>query len=289
MFMKNITLCVIICCVVSLFVGLPFAEAHPTDTPPTHATFAFRNAFENAMGDLNDAYLEEEKLETIYGKANEIVEDLLGEWDKNKAAIKGGIWDTVDYAIATLIGEIVRSANQDEDDDIIDVIIDALPAIFLAYQAAKEVIEVSENIAERDDYLLALNTAVGALNEILAKNQEAFAAYETKYDAYVEIMQNHGDGLVRMPEHNPTEDYANVTAEPLEVIKRTVKAKNAYHTTDSANKLKLWYHVADLKSTSQPPVERFERFCNFDDFWYLGELPKDKKWGGVAINGSKPP
>ena len=44
--------------------------------------------------------------------------------------------------------------------------------------------------------------------------------------------------------------------------------------------LKFWYHPSDLKSTSQPTSHSFGRFHDFDSFWKLTPLPKNKRCGG---------
>ena len=259
MFVRNITLCLIVCFVVSFFVGLPLAEAHPD-------TKTFRDAFKEAKRLRGNAYSEEEKLETRYGEAKSIVDALLGKWSGNEAAIKDGTWEIVDTMGATLISEIIRLTNNDEDKSITQQLIDILPTLYGIYLSWKSTVETADDRANRDQYLSALSTAVGALNEIISQNQAAFNTYAAKYDVYVELMQNHAGGLAREPNHSSSGNYSSVTAWSLATIKSTVKAADAYNATDSLNMLEFWYHVNDLKSTSQPSPHGFDRFNNFDEF-----------------------
>ena len=273
MFVRNITLCLIVCFVVSFFVGLPLAEAHPD-------TKTFRDAFKEAKRLRGNAYSEEERWETRYGEAKSIVDDLLGKWSGNEDAIKDGTWSLANTAAATLIAEIIRQTNNDNGKSNTDQMIEALPTILGIVNAVRDGIQLSTDRAERNDYLSALSTAVGALNEIISQNQAAFNTYAAKYDVYVELMQNHAGGLAREPNHSSSGNYSSVTAWSLATIKSTVKAADAYNATDSLNMLEFWYHVNDLKSTSQPSPHGFDRFNNFDDFWKLTPLPKSKRCGG---------
>ena len=272
MFMKNITLRVIIFGIVSLFVGLPLAQAYPNMVGGNT-----QSEYQTAVTDRNSAYREEEKWETRYGEAKSIVDDLLGKWSGNEDAIKDGTWSLVNTAAATLIAEIIRRTNNDDDKSSTQQMIETLPTILGAFNAVKDGIQLSTDRAERNDYLSALSTAVGALDLILASNQSTFAAYETKYDKYVELMaaSSHTGGLARVANHSSSGNYNSVTAWSLATIKANVK-----DITDSLNMLMFWYHPSDLKSTSQPSSHSFDRFNNFDDFWKLTPLPKNKNCGG---------
>ena len=273
MFMRNIALCVIILCIASLFVGLPFAEAHPT-------TEEFVADFKEAEQDRDTALRQQVKWRNRHTKAKAIVDDLLGKWDGNEAAIKDGTWEVVDTMGATLIAEIIRQTNNDEGKSSTQQMIEALPTLYGIYQSWKSTAETAEHRANRDKYLSALSIAVGALNEIISSNKAAFNDYDAKYDVYVELMQNHAGGLARVANHSSSGDYNSVTAWSLATIKATVKDKNAYNITDSLNMLMFWYHPSDLKSTSQPSSHSFDRFNNFDDFWKLTPLLKNKDCGG---------
>ena len=275
MFMKNITLRVIIFGIVSLFVGLPLAQAYPNMVGGNT-----QSEYQTAVTDRNNAYREEEKWETRYGEAKSIVDDLLGKWSGNEDAIKDGTWSLANTAAATLIAEIIRQTNNDNGKSNTDQMIEALPTILGIVNAVRDGIQLSTDRAERNDYLSALSTAVGALNEIISQNQAAFNTYAAKYDVYVELMQNHAGGLAREPNHSSSGNYSSVTAWSLATIKSTVKAADAYNATDSLNMLEFWYHVNDLKSTSQPSPHGFDRFNNFDDFWKLTPLPKSKRCDG---------
>ena len=224
MIMKNLTLCIIVCFIVSLFVGLPLAEAHPD-------TKAFRDAFEDAEEDRDTALRQQVKWRNRHIKAKAIVDDLLGKWDGNKAAIKDGTWEVVDTMGATLIAEIIRQTNNDEGKSSTQQMIEALPTLYGIYQSWKSTAETAEHRANRDKYLSALSIAVGALNEIISSNKAAFNDYDAKYDVYVELMQNHAGGLARVPNHSSSGDYNSVTAWSLATIKATVKDKNAYNIT----------------------------------------------------------
>ena len=226
MFVRNITLCLIVCFVVSFFVGLPLAEAHPD-------TKTFRDAFKEAKRLRGNAYSEEEKLETRYGEAKSIVDALLGKWSGNEDAIKDGTWSLANTAAATLIAEIIRRTNNDNGKSSAQQMIEILPTILGIVNAVRDGIQLSTDRAERNDYLSALSTAVGALNEIISQNQAAFNTYAAKYDVYVELMQNHAGGLAREPNHSSSGNYNSVTAWSLATIKATVKDKNAYNITDS--------------------------------------------------------
>ena len=183
MFMKNITLRVIIFGIVSLFVGLPLAQAYPNMVGGNT-----QSEYQTAVTDRNNAYREEEKWETRYGEAKSIVDDLLGKWSGNEDAIKDGTWSLVNTAAATLIAEIIRRTNNDDGKSSAQQMIEILPTILGIVNAVRDGIQLSTDRAERNDYLSALSTAVGALDLILASNQSTFAAYETKYDKYVELM-----------------------------------------------------------------------------------------------------
>ena len=246
MFMKNITLRVIVCFIVSLFVGLPLAEAYPSTTE-----------FETAKTDRDSAADERTIWKNRFDAAEGTVNALLGEWNTNATAIKDDTWEVVDTAIATLIAELIRNTNNDDGKSTIERIVEALPSIFGAYSTWRRTAETANHIARRDQYLSALSTAVGALNEIISQNQAAFNTYAAKYDVYVELMQNHAGGLAREPNHSSSGDYSSVTAWSLETIKSTVKASDAYNATDSLNKLEFWYHVNDLKSTSHTKLTGF--------------------------------
>lgn len=279
-FVRNITLCVIIFCLVSLFVGLPFAEAHPK-------TDEFTEAFNDAKRKRDNAYAEEEKWETHHGEAKAAIDTLLSEWDSNADSIKDNTWNFANTMAATVISMILDAVLTDESGDggatktdWFKELVEALPAILAAINAAKTGSGLVDDLSARDAYLLSLSTAVSALDGIISQNQAAFNVYSAKYDKYVELMQNHAGGLFREPNHSSTGDYSSVTALSFETIKSTVKDKNAYNAVDSLNKLEFWYHVNDLKSTSQPSSCGFDRFKDFDSFWKLNPLPKNKRCGG---------
>ena len=221
MFMKTITLRVIVCFIVSLFVGLPLAEAYPSTTE-----------FETAKTDRDSAADERTIWKNRFDAAEGTVNALLGEWNTNATAIKDGTWEVVDTAIATLIAELIRNTNNNDGKSTIERIVEALPSIFGAYSTWRRTAETVDHIARRDQYLSALSTAVGALNEIRAENQLAFAAYETEYDKYVELMaaSSHTGGLARVANHSSSGNYNSVTAWSLATIKANVKDKNAYNT-----------------------------------------------------------
>ena len=124
MFMKNITLRVIIFGIVSLFVGLPLAQAYPNMVGGNT-----QSEYQTAVTDRNNAYREEEKWETRYGEAKSIVDDLLGKWSGNEDAIKDGTWSLANTAAATLIAEIIRQTNNDNGKSNTDQMIEALPTI----------------------------------------------------------------------------------------------------------------------------------------------------------------
>ena len=267
MFMKNITLRVIVCFIVSLFVGLPLAEAYPSTTE-----------FETAKTDRDSAADERTIWKNRFDAAEGTVNALLGEWNTNATAIKDGTWEVVDTAIATLIAELIRNTNNDDGKSTIERIVEALPSIFGAYSTWRRTAETANHIARRDQYLSALSTAVGALNEIRAENQLAFDTYEDEYDKYLELMaaSSHTGGLVRVENYSPQGNYTNLTALDIEAIKTTVKAATAFRD----GKLKKWYHPNDIKSSSQPTSHSFGRFHDFDSFWKLNPLPKSKRCGG---------
>ena len=203
---------------------------------------------------------------------------VLGEWNTNATAIKDDTWEVVDTAIATLIAELIRNTNNDDGKSTIERIVEALPSIFGAYSTWRRTAETADHIARRDQYLSALSTAVGALNEIRAENQLAFDTYEDEYDKYLELMaaSSHTGGLVRVENYSPQGNYINLTALDIEAIKTTVKAATAFRD----GKLKKWYHPNDIKSSSQPTSHSFGRFHDFDSFWKLNPLPKNKDCEG---------
>ena len=228
MFMKNITLRVIIFGIVSLFVGLPLAQAYPNMVGGNT-----QSEYQTAVTDRNNAYREEEKWETRYGEAKSIVDDLLGKWSGNEDAIKDGTWEIVDTMGATLISEIITLTNNDEDKSTTQQLIDTLPTLYGIYLSWKSTVETADDRANRDQYLSALSTAVGALNEIISQNQAAFNTYAAKYDKYVELMaaSSHTGGLARVANHSSSGNYNSVTAWSLATIKANVKDKNAYNIT----------------------------------------------------------
>jgi hypothetical protein len=79
--------------------------------------------------------------------------------------------------------------------DWFEELVETLPAILLAINAGKTGSDLVDDLSARDAYLLSLSTAVSALTEIISQNQAAFNAYESKYDVYVGLMQNHEGGL----------------------------------------------------------------------------------------------
>jgi hypothetical protein len=72
MFVRNITLCVIIFCIASLFVGLPLAEAHPK-------TEEFVAAFKEAEQDLDNARRQQFKWKNHHSEAKAAIDTLLSE------------------------------------------------------------------------------------------------------------------------------------------------------------------------------------------------------------------
>ena len=273
MFVRKIALCMILLCLASLFVGLPFVEAHNgVETEQSQLGNAVRQR-ENALK-FQKSWREKHK------EAKASVDMLLKVWDDNATAIKDDTWETVNIGVATFIAELIRITNNNDGKSNTEKLIEALPSIWGLVNLAKKASERDSAKANREGYLLALNTAVDAMNEIISENTKAFEAYETKYDAYVREMQNHDGGIVRITNHSQSGNYNSVTATPLETIKTTVKAKSAYNIDDKKNKLEFWYHVADLKSTSQPSVFGFDLFEDFDTFWKLAPLTKKYKCGG---------
>lgn len=279
MFMRNITLCVIIFSIVSLFIGLPLAQSYPD---PAANNFAYKTAERNR----DNAFGEKDTWKDHYDEAMVFVNDLIGKWKDNEQAIKDDIWNTVDTATATLIAELVRRANQDSSDGTVKKLVDWLPIFYGTYLTAKSASSAADGTVKRADYLLALNTAVENLNEVLDENRKAFNAYEKAYDIYLKIEAEHSGrsansaGLAREPNHSPQGDYSSVTATSFEDIKATVKAKDAYSTIDSENMFMFWYHPGDLRSTSRPVSHTIDRFEHFDNVWKHPELPKDKRCGG---------
>ncbi len=269
---RNITLYVIIFCIVSLFFGLPFAEAYPD---PEANDFAYTTALANRNG----AYGEKAVWKDRYDEAHALVQALLNQWSSNEQAIKDDTWDTVDAATATLIAELVKRANTDSSDEMAEQIVEWLPSVYGTYQTAKKAISRDRKTAKRADYLLALNDAVGVLDEVHAENQKAFNNYEKKYDVYLKIMVEHIDGLARVPNHSPEGDYSSVTAWSLDDVKTEVKAKDAFNLTDSKNKFMFWYHPGDLQRTSQPTNHTIDRFYHFG-LWKRKELSSDQLCGG---------
>ena len=279
MFTRNITLCVTILFIVSLFVRLPLAQAYPN---PDSNNYAYKTAVKNR----NNAYAQEDIWENRYNEARAFVDDLLGKWSTNEQAIKDDTWNTVDSATATLIAELVRRANRDSSDDTAEKVAEWLPTLFGTYQTAKNSLSAASGTAKRADYLLALNTAVGALDKVHSENQKAFNAYEEKYDIYLKIIAEHSGvsansaGLARVPNHSPSGDYSSTTALSLATIKATVKAKDAYSTIDNQNMFMFWYHPGDLRSSSQPVSHTIDHFHHFDNTWKRPDLPSDKRCGG---------
>lgn len=271
MFVRNIALGVIILCLVSLFVGVPFAKAH-SDT----GTGILREP----VRQRDNAYDERDEWLKEYDRAKEIVEALLGEWTSNEESIKDNSWSTVNTALATLIAELIRNTNNDDGKSTTQQVMEALPTILGTFNAIKEGTEWSTTSAKRDDYLLALSTAVSVFDAVISENQSAFNTYESKYDVYVDKMQNHGGGLARVANHSSSGNYSNTSAWSLSTIKSTVKDKDAYNADVSKNMLEFWYHVNDLKSTSHPSVFGFDRFKDFSTFWQLDALPKKYACGG---------
>ncbi len=246
---------------------MPLAEAYPSTTE-----------FETAKTDRDSAADERTIWKNRFDAAEGTVDALLDEWNTNATAIKDGTWEVVDTAIATLIAELIRNTNNDDGKSTIERIVEALPSIFGAYSTWRRTAETADHIARRDQYLSALSTAVGALNEIRAENQLAFDTYEDEYDKYLELMaaSSHTGGLVRVENYSPQGNYINLTALDIEAIKTTVKAATAFRD----GKLKKWYHPNDIKSSSQPTSHSFGRFHDFDSFWKLNPLPKNKNCGG---------
>lgn len=272
-FIRNITTrCVIILTIVSLFIGLPLAVAYPD---PDANNYAYKTVETN----LNNALRQKDTWKNRHEEAMVLVNDLLGKWSNNEQAIKDDTWDTVDAATATLIAELVRRANEDSNDSTVEQIIEWLPTFYGTYQTLKKAAGAANGIAYRADYLLALNTAVGNLNEVLDENRQAFNAYEEKYDVYLKFMVEHSDGIARVANYSPQGDYSSVTAWSLDTVKATVKAKNAYNTIDSENKFMFWYHPGDL-GTSQVTSHTIDSFEHFDNVWKRSELPIDKPCGG---------
>ena len=98
MIMRNIVLCVLLLCLSSLFVGVPFAEAH-------------RGVIYEAERLRNNALKEKIKWEKKHKQAEGFVKDLLSEWDQNSDSIKDGTWDVANTVIATIIYQRDKNAN----------------------------------------------------------------------------------------------------------------------------------------------------------------------------------
>ncbi len=280
MIMRNIVLCVTLFCLASLFLGVPFAEAH-------RGTQDALEKLDEAKDDLINAYDERDKWKGRYEGAYEAVKTLLAEWSSNEQSIKDNTYDVANTVAATVISVILEAVLTSDPGDGSAVkgewfkeLAEHLPTLLTAINAGKETADLFGDLNARESYLLALNTAVGALSEVISKNQVAFSTYESKYDIYVEKMQNHGGGLIRVPDHSTSGNYNSVTPLSLETIKTDVKDKNAYNSDDKKNMLKFWYHVNNLKGTSHPSSKSFKRFKDFDTFWKRNELPSNQLCGG---------
>ena len=280
MIMRNIVLCVTLFCLASLFLGVPFVEAH-------RGTQDELDKLDEAKEDRDNAYDERDKWKGRYDGAKAAVDTLIAEWNSNKQSIKDNTYDVGNTVAATVISIILEAVLTDDPGDggemkgeWLKEIVEHLPILLTAINAGKEMADLFGDLNARESYLLALNAAVGALNEVISKNQVAFSTYESKYDIYVEMMQNHGGGLIRVPDYSASNNYNSVTPLSLETIKNDVKHKDAYDSDDEENMLKFWYHVDDLKSTSQASSKSFRRFKDFDTFWKRDELPSNQLCGG---------
>lgn len=185
MFVRKLALCVVLFCLVSLFVGVPFAKAH------LDAIFEAKRQSDNADD-------ERDKWEKRYNGAKAAVDTLLAAWTSNEASIKDNTWDVANTVAATVISLILEEVLTDDPGDggamkneWFKELVERLPALLTAINAAKETVDLYGDLSVRESYLLALNTAVAALDKIISDNQAAFDAYEKKYDAYVKKMQDH--------------------------------------------------------------------------------------------------
>ncbi len=278
MFFRKIAFCVVLFCLVSLFVRVPFAAAHnlPED--------------DNVVRQLKNDWTERDKWLKKYDAAKGTTEALLSAWSGNETAIKEGWWDVSNTVAATVISMIMDAVLTSDSGDgtatkpeYIKELVEALPAILAAYNAGKKLDSLLNNLSARDSYLIALSSAVSSLDYIISENKKAFDFYESEYDVYVAAMANHGGGLTRISNHSDSGDYNNEEAKKVEFIKKTVKDKDAFNS-DPANQqnnmLKFWYHIKELKSTSKPSSKSFKLFNDFDTYWKLDPLPKKHECGG---------
>lgn len=272
MFVRKLALCVVLFCFVSLFAGVPFAEAHPSQES--------RDDFETAKEDMNSALKSQKLVKDEHEQVKGLVKELLSAWDTNSDAIKDGTWNLTNTVIATIIAETLRNTNNDDGKSNAQQWLEALPSVLGAVNVIKQSKDLADKMVERDQYLFSLNTALAALDQVVSDNQAAFDAYETEYDVYVKEAQDHAGGMVREPNHSSSGDYSAYTAMELEDIKDKVKHKDAYDVDPKQNDLKFWYHIDVLKETSHPSSFSFEHFEDFDSFWKLEPLEKKYKCGG---------
>ncbi len=268
MMMRKIALCVIIFSIVSLFVAVPFVAAHG-------GTQAEIDALKEAEIDLKNVIEKrQEPLNEKYNGAKAAVDELFKEWNQNETSIRDNYWDIGNAAAATAISLIMEAVlTKDPDDggatkeEWLKELVEHLPTVLSGINAGKKIWNVSDGLSKRAAYVLALHSAVAALDQVISENEKAFKTYESKYDIYLDKMQNHRGGLVRVPDYSDEGDYNSVTALSLQEIKDIVKAADAYHDEDKKNMLKYWYHVNDLKNDSEASSKMIEAFQNKSPHW----------------------
>lgn len=276
MFFRKIALFVFFLCLASLFVGVPFAEAH-------QGTDAEKEALQTARDDYESALKSKAEWKKKYTDTKGLLDDILSAWDDNADAIKDGKWESTNLLIATIISEVLRNTNNDDGKSTTQQLLEALPTILGIVNTIKSKGDLEKAEADRERYLSTLSTLVSAFNEIISENKKAFDFYESEYDVYVKEMQDHGSGLTRIANHSESGDYSSEVALDLEVIKTTVKSKDAFNNdpnNQQNNMLKFWYHITDLTDDSSATSKSFERFEDFDTFWKLAPLPKKYPCGG---------
>ena len=263
MFVRKLTLCVVLFCLVSLFVGVPFADAHPSQES--------RDAVKEAEEDRDSAWNQQLIWNKRYNGAFKAVETLLSAWDKNAESIKSNKWDVANTVAATAISMILEAVLTDDPggggslkSEWFKELAENLPTLLTAINAGKETAELIGDLSVRESYLLSLTTAVSALDKIISENQIDFDVYEKEYDNYVEKVQDHAGGIVREPNHSSSGDYSAYTALTLKKIKDMVKHKDAWDRDPKKNDLKFWYHIDELKESSQASSFSFNRFKVFD-------------------------
>ncbi len=173
MFVRKFALCVVLFCFVSIFVGVPFAEAHPSKES--------EKAVKKAEQSRDNAW--DEQLEQLkrYNGAEKAVTTLLAAWDANAESIKSNKWDVFNTVTATAIAVVldVVLTNKSGDGgamktDWLKELVESSPAFLSAINAGKEIGDLINDLSAREAYLLALNSAVSALDKIISENKAAF-------------------------------------------------------------------------------------------------------------------